>query len=57
MNNDRYRVSKIREYTGPRITTTSVDNIKHWLSDESSVSNDETSDEDDTYDKGDDDDS
>jgi len=41
MNHDRYQVSKLREHARLRITTTSVDNMKQWISDESDISYDD----------------
>lgn len=46
MGKDRYKVSRIGEHAGPRITTTSVDNMKRWLSSESDTSCSDISDDD-----------
>lgn len=43
MGNDRYEVRKVGEHEGPRVTTTSADNIKRWIMCESDVSERDTS--------------
>lgn len=51
IGNDRYQVMKVGEHAGPRVTTTSVDNMKQWITDVFDVSHSDMSDDDINFDE------